>query len=113
MKTEFALKSLAFAAIALAVVACKDDNADTKHSDEAKFDGASSKLTSALTMFDYDGRAEGNITVHDQDITFFSEGLTIQIDGTIAGSGDAITFKAVSNIPDVVAEGEYSITEED
>jgi hypothetical protein len=70
------------------------------------------KLKTALTMIDYDGRVDGETTVHDQDITFFSEGLTINNDLSVSGTGDAITFKAVSNVADAVGPGEYSITDE-
>jgi hypothetical protein len=110
MKTRFALKLMAFVAIVIVTAACKDDD-EPKLTDTAKFDGSTIKLTSALTMFDYFGRVEGETTLHDQDITFFSEGLTIEDDLSISGTGDAITFKAVSNIADVVGEGEYTITD--
>jgi hypothetical protein len=111
MKMKFATKLMAFVAIVLVIGACKDDD-EKKLSDEATFDGATIELTSALTMLDWNGRDDDGTTVHDHDITFFSEGITLDEGAEASGSGDAITFKAVSTVQDVLGAGTYSITDD-
>ncbi|RAW02585.1 hypothetical protein [Pseudochryseolinea flava] len=93
--------------------ACKDDDDDgNKLNNQAEFNGSKITLTGSLPMYDYFGRAVGETTVHDQDITSYGEGLQYDIETnppTVSGAGDLITFKAVSNVATDAVEGEAAV----